>query len=32
MAAGVPCVPGYQGAEQSDAATLAEAGKGSALP
>jgi geranyl-CoA carboxylase alpha subunit len=25
LAAGVPCVPGYQGAEQSDAAMLAEA-------
>src|SRR5882757_11231494 len=25
--AGVPCVPGYQGADQSDAAMLAEAGK-----
>jgi geranyl-CoA carboxylase alpha subunit len=27
QAAGVPCVPGYQGAEQSDAAMLAEARK-----
>jgi geranyl-CoA carboxylase alpha subunit len=27
QAAGVPCVPGYQGADQSDAAMLAEAGK-----
>jgi geranyl-CoA carboxylase alpha subunit len=27
LAAGVPCVPGYQGADQSDAAMLAEAGK-----
>ena len=26
-AAGVPCVPGYQGADQSDAAMLAEADK-----
>jgi geranyl-CoA carboxylase alpha subunit len=26
-AAGVPCVPGYQGADQSDATMLAEAGK-----
>ena len=26
-AAGVPCVPGYQGGDQSDAAMLAEAGK-----
>jgi geranyl-CoA carboxylase alpha subunit len=26
QAAGVPCVPGYQGADQSDAAMLAEAG------
>ncbi len=26
-AAGVPCVPGYQGADQSDAVMLAEAGK-----
>ncbi|HEY5130202.1 MAG TPA: acetyl-CoA carboxylase biotin carboxylase subunit [Bradyrhizobium sp.] len=26
-AAGVPCVPGYQGAEQSEATMLAEAGK-----
>ncbi|MBB1093321.1 acetyl-CoA carboxylase biotin carboxylase subunit [Rhodopseudomonas palustris] len=25
--AGVPCVPGYQGADQSDAAMIAEAGK-----
>jgi geranyl-CoA carboxylase alpha subunit len=27
QAAGVPCVPGYQGADQSDAVMLAEAGK-----
>jgi geranyl-CoA carboxylase alpha subunit len=27
LAAGVPCVPGYQGADQSDAAMLAEAKK-----
>jgi geranyl-CoA carboxylase alpha subunit len=27
QAAGVPCVPGYQGADQSDAAMLIEAGK-----
>jgi geranyl-CoA carboxylase alpha subunit len=27
LAAGVPCVPGYQGADQSDAAMLAEAGR-----
>jgi geranyl-CoA carboxylase alpha subunit len=27
QAAGVPCVPGYQGADQSDATMLAEAGK-----
>ena len=27
LAAGVPCVPGYQGADQSDAVMLAEAGK-----
>jgi geranyl-CoA carboxylase alpha subunit len=27
QAAGVPCVPGYQGADQSDAAMLAEASK-----
>ena len=27
QAAGVPCVPGYQGADQSDAAVLTEAGK-----
>jgi geranyl-CoA carboxylase alpha subunit len=27
QAAGVPCVPGYQGADQSDAAMLTEAGK-----
>jgi geranyl-CoA carboxylase alpha subunit len=27
QAAGVPCVPGYQGADQSDASMLAEAGK-----
>jgi geranyl-CoA carboxylase alpha subunit len=27
QAAGVPCVPGYQGADQSDPAMLAEAGK-----
>ncbi|MDB5583846.1 MAG: 3-methylcrotonyl-CoA carboxylase, partial [Bradyrhizobium sp.] len=27
LAAGVPCVPGYQGADQSDAAMLSEAGK-----
>ncbi len=27
MAAGVPCVPGYQGADQSDATMLAEASK-----
>jgi len=27
QAAGVPCVPGYQGADQSDALMLAEAGK-----
>jgi len=27
QAAGVPCVPGYQGADQGDAAMLAEAGK-----
>ncbi len=27
LAAGVPCVPGYQGADQSDAAMLAEARK-----
>jgi len=27
LAAGVPCVPGYQGADQSDAGMLAEAGK-----
>jgi geranyl-CoA carboxylase alpha subunit len=27
LAAGVPCVPGYQGADQSDTAMLAEAGK-----
>jgi geranyl-CoA carboxylase alpha subunit len=27
LAAGVPCVPGYQGADQSDAAMLAEANK-----
>ena len=27
QAAGVPCVPGYQGADQSDAAILIEAGK-----
>ena len=27
LAAGVPCVPGYQGADQGDAAMLAEAGK-----
>jgi geranyl-CoA carboxylase alpha subunit len=27
QAAGVPCVPGYQGADHSDAAMLAEAGK-----
>jgi geranyl-CoA carboxylase alpha subunit len=27
LKAGVPCVPGYQGADQSDAAMLAEAGK-----
>ncbi len=27
LALGVPCVPGYQGADQSDAAMLAEAGR-----
>ncbi|MFH1342412.1 MAG: acetyl-CoA carboxylase biotin carboxylase subunit [Pseudomonadota bacterium] len=27
LAAGVPCVPGYQGADQSDAVMLAEAGR-----
>ena len=27
LAAGVPCVPGYQGADQSDGVMLAEAGK-----
>jgi geranyl-CoA carboxylase alpha subunit len=27
LAAGVPCVPGYQGADQSDSVMLAEAGK-----
>ncbi len=27
LKAGVPCVPGYQGADQSDAAMIAEAGK-----
>jgi geranyl-CoA carboxylase alpha subunit len=27
LAAGVPCVPGYQGADQGDAVMLAEAGK-----